>query len=429
MRAAEACSLDRTAIEAHQWESLQSLLAILLARNPFQSARLQSAGVTSLTSLAEFVNKAPFTHQSELVADQAQHPPYGSNLTYSLEQYTRFHQTSGTTGRPMRWLDTPESWDWMIDCWTRVFQSAHVGPGDRVFFSFSFGPMIGFWLAFEAATRIGCLTISGGGMRSATRLEAILENQATVLCCTPTYAIHLAEVAREERLDLATAKVRTIIVAGEPGGSIPSTRALIERLWPGARVVDHHGMTETGPVTYECPKRPGRLHIMEAAFFAEIIDTSIQEPAEPGERGELVLTNFGRVGSPLLRYRTRDIVRRAAETPCPCGSSELALDGGILARTDDMVVVRGVNVYPSAVEEILRSHGIAEFRVETSTARALTEMTIQIEPDIDSDDSAHVADRVAGALRNALGLRVPVMCVPRGSLPRFDAKAKRWIRR
>lgn len=429
MMVASGCSPSRIAIEALQIRKLQTLLATVLAHNPFYSAKLQAAGVRAgLASLTDFVSRVPFTDRWEIIEDQAKHSPYGSNLTYPLERYTRFNQTSGTTGRPVRWLDTQESWDWMVGCWTRVYQSADVGPEDRVFFPFSFGPFLGFWVAFEAASRMGCLAISGGGMRSAARLQILLENQVTVLCSTPSYAVHLAEVARDENLDLGSGQVRSIIVAGEPGGSIPATRALIEKLWPGARVVDHHGMSEVGPVSYECPERRGVLHIMEAEYFPEVIDPGSQEPVGPGESGELVLTNLGRPGSPLLRYRTGDLVRRAHHTPCVCGSSELALDGGILARSDDMVIVRGVNVYPSGVEEILRSCGVTEFRVEIYTERALAEMRIQIEPETRCEDPARLADRVATVLRNALAFRVLVECVPRGTLPRFEGKAKRWVR-
>jgi phenylacetate-CoA ligase len=265
-------------------------------------------------------------------------------------------------------------------------------------------------------------------MRSAARLQAILDNDVTVLCCTPSYALHLAEVAAEENIDLRSGKVRRIVVAGEPGGSIPATRALIEKLWPGSRVVDHHGMTEVGPVSYECPERQGVLHMIEAAYLPEVIDTDTREPVGPGESGELVLTNLGRLGSPLLRYRTGDIVKRAEEIPCRCGSFEMALEGGILSRNDDVVIVRGVNLYPSAVEEILRSCGVGEFRVETRTKRALVEISIQIEPDSTPEDPAAFAERVAKAFRTVLGVRVEVSCVPCGTLPRFEGKAKRWIR-
>jgi phenylacetate-CoA ligase len=429
MTPAAACTLDRSAIEAWQEERLRELLAAVLAANPFYGERLRAAGVDARrVSRSDFTRRVPFTYKAELVEDQAAHPPYGTNLTYPLERYSRFSQTSGTTGRPLRWLDTAGSWSWMLDCWTRIYQSAGAGPEDRVFFPFSFGPFLGFWTAFEAATRMGCLAIPGGGMRSAARLQTILEDAVTILCATPTYALRLGEVASEEGIDLRASKVRAIIVAGEPGGSIPATRALIEGTWPGARVVDHHGMTEIGPVSYECPRRPGVLHIMELAYVPEVIDPGTGEPVGPGGTGELVLTNLGRTGSPLLRYRTGDLVRRAEPARCPCGSWELALEGGILGRADNLVVVRGVNLYPSAVEEIVRSQGhVDEFRVETFTERALTEMSIQVEASLQDPDG--LAHRIAAAMHKAFGLRVAVSCVPRGSLPRFEAKARRWIQR
>lgn len=421
---------DRDSLHAHQLARLRELLAALLPHNAFYARKLQAAGVNAkIASLEEFRERVPFTLKQELVDDQLSNPPYGSNLTYPLERYSRFNQTSATTGRPMRWLDTPESWSWMLDNWATVYRAAGVTAADRIFFAFSFGPFLGFWTAFESATRIGCLCIPGGGMRSGARLQTILETGATVLCCTPTYAIRLAEVAVEENIDLGAAKIRRIIVAGEPGGSIPATRAHIEKLWRGARVADHHGMTEIGPVSYECPVRRGVLHVMEAGFIGEVIDPASGRATPPGEPGELVLTNLGRLGSPLLRYRSGDLVRRAKQDRCECGSYEIALEGGILGRTDDMVVVRGVNVYPSAVEDILRAcQGVAEYRVEVRGNSALSELSIEIELSPDHSDEAGLKRHLETALSNALALRVPVTSVPPGSLPRFEMKAKRWVR-
>lgn len=417
----------RRALESVQLQKLQTLLATVLRHNSFYAAKLREARVADdLASLQEFTNRVPFTSKQELVDDQAAHPPFGSNLSYPMERYTRFHQTSGTTGVPMRWLDTPESWEWMVHCWTRVYRAAQTTAADRVFFPFSFGPFLGFWVAFEAATRIGALAISGGNMRSASRLQAILDNQVTVLCSTPSYAIRLAEIAAEEKIDLRSGNVRTIIVAGEAGGSIATTRSLIERLWHGAQITDHHGMTEIGPVTYECPVRSGVLHIIEAEYFSEVIDRETGEAVEPGSTGELVLTNLGRLGSPLLRYRTGDIVRRSQQIPCRCGSFEMALEGGILGRSDDMVIIRGVNVFPSSLEDILRAHGVAEFQIEVHARQTLTELSIQIEP---AAGDAGFAGRIAASIQNALGFRALVSCVPNGSLPRFEGKSKRWTRR
>ncbi len=327
----------------------------------------------------------------------------------------------------MRWLDTPQSWNWMLDCWTRVLEVAGVIPGDRIFFAFSFGPFLGFWTGFEAATRMGCLAIPGGGMRSEARLQAIVGAEANILCCTPTYALHLAEVAAEMGLDLASTSIRTIIVAGEPGGSIAGTRSHIEKLWGGAKVVDHHGMTEIGPASYGCPQCPGVLHVMEDRFLVEVIDAETGAGLPRGSTGELVLTNLGRIGSPLLRYRTGDLVKSSAVERCTCGTLDIALEGGILGRTDDMVVVRGVNVYPSAIEHILRSTGgVIEYRVEISESRSLTELRLEVEPENGNDPA--LAHRIEATLRDALALRIPVTIVASGSLPRFEMKAKRWIK-
>jgi len=410
----------RLEIEAGQRHKLPALLAAILADNRFYAAKLR--GATPDSDLASL----PFTFKPELIADQAAHPPYGSNLTYPLERYTRFWQTSGTSGSPMRWLDTAESWEWLLDNWTRVLTHAGVSAGDIVFSAFSFGPYLGFWAGFEAAARMGCLVIPGGGMRSAGRLHTMIDASATVLCCTPTYALRLAEVAAEEGIDLAAAKVRTIIVAGEPGGSVPGTRNHIVKLWSGAKLVDHHGMSEIGPVSYGCPAQPGLLHVMEDSYIAEIVDPASGGAVPTGTAGELVLTNLGRLGSPLLRYRTGDIVEAAPPGRCACGSYELALRGGIRGRTDDMVVVRGVNLYPSAVDDILRACGVAEYRVQIHREHALTELTIQAEP-ADFTDHAHLAHHLETELASAFGLRIPVSLVPRASLPRFEMKARRWV--
>lgn len=414
----------KTAIEADQLEKLRALFSALCGPNAFYSRKLR--GLDSVPDLAWFSTHVPFTTKAELIEDQRVHPPYGSDLTFPLDRYTHFNQTNGTTGTPLRWLDTEESWDWMAGTWMQVFRAAGIGRGDRVFFAFSFGPFIGFWLAFEAATKMGCLAIPGGGMRSSARLRTILDNDVTVLCCTPTYALRLGESAREENIDLSRSKLQCIVVAGEPGGSIRSTRARIEELWPGARVADHHGMTEAGPVTYACPRRDRVLHVLESSYFAEIIDPASGRAVGPGERGELVLTNLGRIGSPLIRYRTGDLVERGANGRCECGTFDLALEGGILARTDDMVVIRGVNLYPSAIEEIVRGcEGVAEYRVEIRTERSLPELSMQVEP---CGDGFGLAHRLELALRDSLGLRIPVAIVPGGALPRFEMKAQRWVR-
>ncbi len=374
-------ALHPSAIEQRQLEKLRKLLRIILPSNPFYRAKFRGLNVEAIACLKDFSRNYPFTAKVEIAVDQASAPPFGTNLTFPFDQYSRFHQTSGSTGIPIRWLDTEQNWRSMLQHWEIIFDAAGVGSTDRIFFAFSFGPFIGFWLAFEAACKMGALCIPGGGLGSKARLRLILENEATVVCCTPTYALRLREVAMEEGIDLSASQVRIILVAGEPGGSVAATRARIESAWPRARVSDHHGMTEVGPVTYECPRQPGVLHVIESAFFAEVIDPKNGEIKREGEEGELVLTTLDRIGSPLIRARTGDLVRSRRFTPCTCGRNDLALEGGILGRTDDMLVIRGVNIYPGAIEEIIHSIGeITEYRVNIVQGNSLAEMEVSIEP-------------------------------------------------
>lgn len=420
-------NLERPALLKLQQTSLRALLKEIFPGNRFYARKFSEAGLSpvDIDSPVDLV-RLPFTTKAELIADQQANPPYGSNLTYPLPRYCRMHQTSGTSGQPLRWLDTAESWAWLLGCWNSIFDIVGLRPDDRLFFPFSFGPFLGFWTAFEAAARSGFLCLPGGGMSSAARLRFLIDNAVTVLLCTPTYAIRLAEVAHEEGIDLKSSSVRMLIVAGEPGGSIPATRQRIESAW-GARVFDHSGMTEVGPVAIECPESPAGLHILEARYVAEVIEPESAQPAAPGQVGELVLTNLGRVGSPLLRYRTGDLVR-VDQKPCPCGRQLLRLEGGILGRSDDMIHLRGNNLYPSALEAVVRRFPeVAEYRIEIDDSRALTELRVEVEP-FEATQGTMLAERVERAIREELLFRAEVVAVAPGSLPRFEMKSRRWVR-
>jgi phenylacetate-CoA ligase len=417
---------DITREELADWQAqrLSLLLREILPDNRFYARKFHD--ITPISSPAE-LSRLPFTTKAELLADQAAHPPCGEILTYPLERYSRLHQTSGTAGRPLRWLDTPQSWSRLLDCWVTMLSMAGVGPTDRLFFPFSFGPFLGFWTAFEAASRLGCLCLPGGGLSSSARLRFLLDNDATVVLCTPTYALRLAEVAAGEGIDLATSSVRKIIVAGEPGGSIPATRARIESAW-GARLFDHTGMTETGPLGIECCEHPGGLHLLETECLVEVIDPVTTLPVPVGTEGELVLTTFDRPGSPLLRYRTGDLVR-VDPRPCPCGRQLVRLDGGIRGRADDMIVVRGNNVHPSALQTILhRFAEVAEYRMEVDQTTTLPVLRIEVEPQPEVAGDA-LAERVEHAIRTELLFRPEVRAVSPGSLPRFEMKARRLVRK
>lgn len=320
-------------------------------------------------------------------------------------------------------LDTEESWDWWGQCWGHVLSGAGLSSEDRIFEAFSFGPFIGFWASVEGARKIGAMMIPGGGRDSPQRLELMRDTCSTALCCTPTYALRLAEVAREFNFDLRTLPVRATIHAGEPGANIPFTKKRIEESW-NAKCYDHAGASEVGAHSFECEAQPGGMHIIESEFIVEVMDTRTNEIVAPGECGELVITNLGRWGFPVIRYRTGDLVV-VNEQKCKCGRTFARFDGGIVGRADDMVTVRGVNVFPSAVENIIRQFKeVDEFRVTVHTVKQMDEMDVEIELAVGADSSDAAA--IAQALDSALSFRPTVQVVKRDTLPRFELKAKRF---
>jgi phenylacetate-CoA ligase len=411
-------------------DRLRALLVAVHGRNRFYTHKLDAAGITAeALRTPSDLRLLPLTSKQELAADQDANPPWGTALTETLEHYTRYHQTSSTTGRPLRWPDTNNSWAWVMACWAAVYRAARITADDRIFFPFGFGPFLGFWSAFDAGSQLGAMVIPGGGMSSESRLRLLATSRPTVVCCTPTYALRLAHVARESNIinlgDGEAHNVRTLVVAGEPGGSIPATRAQLESGW-SARVIDHHGLTEVGPISFECWEAPGSLHLNECEFICEVVDPNTGDPVPDGEPGELVVTNLGRTACPVIRYRTRDVVR-LDRSPCRCGRTLVRAVGGILSRADDMVCVRGVNVYPTAVEAVVRRFSeVVEYRSTVSTSDTLSEMAVEVEL-VPAAAAADVAGRVAQALRESMGLTVPVRVVATNTLPRFEMKAHRFV--
>jgi phenylacetate-CoA ligase len=414
--------IDRVRLRSNQWRKLRSIVLNLATTDSFYGKKIREweLKVSRLNRIDDFIAQVPFTTKADIQADRADNPPFGTNLTRAIHQYTRFCQTSGTsTGQPMAWLDTPESWEAMLKCWQRVFEAAGLVKGrDRIFFAFSFGPFLGFWTAYEAAAK-DYLVIPAGGLSSQARLEAMARYGATVLCCTPTYALRLGELIGEssgvERMSL---RINKIIVAGETGGSVPEVRSRLEKLWE-SRVFDHHGMTEVGPVSYEAEDMPRQLIVLEDAYLAEVVDPQTGKEVEDGECGELVLSTLDRTACPLLRYRTGDWVKKKLHR------GRLILDGGILSRLDDMVVVRGVNIYPSAVEAVVRQFPeVIEFMVEQRKVDAMDEIELLVE--VDGNVAKPLLKKIESKLRDTFSLRIPVRLAEPGSLPRHEFKAKRW---
>lgn len=425
-------TMPREDLEALQVRKLRNLLEWTTAQVPFHAKRFSDAGVTpdSIESL-EDLRRLPFLTRDEWMQGQQEHPPYGPILAAPEEAAIRYHMTSGTTGRtPIRVLDSMKDWEWIAEMWCYGLWGFGVRPEDRVFIAFGYATFIGFWGLHYACEKMGCLTLPGGAMTTEQRVRTIVDMGATVVASTPTYALRMAQEARNLGIDLASGPVERLILSGEPAGSIPATKKLIEEQW-GAKAGDTAGMTELGTIMiFECEEQPGGTHIIEDHYIEEVVDPETGDPVGYGEQGERVVTSFGRGFVPVIRYRTRDFVLKQPGSNCSCGRTFDLYEGGIRGRVDDMKLVRGTNVYPRAVEAIVREHKeIDEFQIHLYTAEGIRdEIEVLVEiPDPDAD-----ADAILAALGKDLAdahesLRFGVKQVEDGSLPRFELKAKRLV--
>ena len=424
---------SREALERWQLDQLNILLSRILDPNTFYREKFK-VGSLPVKSL-EHWRKFPTTSKSEL-SQKANSQGLAPHLTFPLDHYTRFHRTSGSTGKPLIILDTPEDWVAWIDAWQSVLDAASIKARDVVFMAFSFGPFIGFWTAQDACLQRGCRVVPGGGLSTVARIDLILDSGATVLFSTPSYALHLAQTAKSKGIDPRQLGIRKLVVAGEPGGSIPSIRQRLQDEF-NTQVTDHAGATEVGPWGFGTTDGSS-LAINEQHFIAEFepIDVangsfySATEIASETASGkviplcELILTNLNRSGAPALRYRTGDVVRPALSKVSQADDTiaNTVLLGGILGRSDQMMTIRGVNIFPSAIDAIVRSFAeIGEYRLIATKNGTRDEVTIQIE------DSLHEPQRLVDKLDTNLGLRIEVTEVPAGTFESFSDKSKRFI--
>lgn len=428
----ESWHWDRDRLREWQLRQLNSQLDAILPRNVFYSNKLRQAGWATTDRLKNLdeLSGWPLTSKQEL-ADNASQQASGisQHHSYPLHNYSRMHRTSGTTGTPLMILDTARDWQWWSDVWQHVLQSAAVGSDDRVFLAFSFGPFIGFWSAHQACVDRGAMVIPAGGLSTLARLDFLRQSAATVICCTPSYALHLAEVARAEEFPLADLPVRRLIVAGEAGGSLACVKQVIEDAWQ-SQVIDHAGATEIGPWGFGWPDCCG-LHVIETNFIAEVLPLSSESSdyhtppkamTNSEELGELVLTSLGRYGAPVIRYRTGDVVSVNRNSPIISGRCNfLWLPDGILGRVDDMVTVRGVNIFPGSIEILVRQiNGLGEYTVQVTRTSHLDQLTLTVE------GSTEAAQQLQKLLDQKLSLRTEVQRVEPGTLPRSEGKSRRW---
>ncbi|MQA87381.1 MAG: AMP-binding protein [Streptosporangiales bacterium] len=381
----------------------------------------------------EDLRRIPFLTREEWMAGQAARPPYGTLPVRDHESAIRLHTTSGTSGKePLRALDSRKDWAWAAEMWCYGAWAMGVRPRDVAYMAFGYGSFIGFWGLHYGLEKLGALVVPGGAQPTERRVKQIVDFGATVVASTPTYALRLAQEAAGQGIDLPGSSVRTLILSGEPAGSIPETKALIEQQW-GAKAYDTAGMTEISTIfMFECAHRPGGAHIIEDHVIEEVIDPETGEPVGYGEMGERVVTSFGRSTTPLLRYRTADMVVKVPASRCGCGRTFDIYQGGVLGRADDMRLVRGTNVYPRAIESIVRSHPeIDEFQILLTREDIRDEIHLLCELH-DQQRAAADWQRLAETLHKELadaheGLNFRVELAEPGGLPRFELKAKRMV--
>ncbi len=426
--------LPREELRALQLHKLRRMCEWAYTTTPFHKRKFDAAGFKpdQLRTLDD-IRRIPFMTREEWMESLMEKPMFGDLLATNPVNAIRYHLTSGTSGRtPIRVLDSTKDWDWIAEMWCYGLWGFGVRPEDIVYFAFGYGSFIGFWGAHYACEKMGALVIPGGAQTTEARIKQIIEMGATTVCSTPTYALHLWQKAREMGIDLAReGKVNKLICSGEPAGSIPAVKQQLEEAW-GAKCGDTAGMTELGTIMiFECSHQPGGTHIIEDHFIEEVLNPSSGEPVGYGELGERVVTSFGRGFIPVLRYRTKDMVMKVPASACSCGRTWDLYDGGIRGRWDDMKLIRGTNVYPRAVEAIVREYpAIDEFQIYISRRDDLQdEITIKVElkPGYESewpDLKVKLAKDLAGAHE---GLRFNIERMDYGVLPHFELKAKRLV--
>lgn len=425
-------TLPREQLEKLQVERFRDQMKYVYERSAFYRRKFDAAGIKpDDIHVLEDIQHVPFTIKEELRESQAEHPPWGDFLCVPPEEGVRVFQTSGTTGIPVKALVNKTDWNvHFYEQFMHFMYGIGITKSDVLFVPFNFGLHIAWWGFSNALEHEGVMIVPGGGQSSQDRIRNIFEWEATAVCGTPTYLIHLGEASQQMGLPVTDSKVRKVVTAGEPGANVLSTKKTIERLW-GAKCYDDLGSTEMSNFGFECIFQQG-THVIETMFYAECLDPETLLPLADGEIGELVISNLCTDSMPLLRYRINDLVRFNKQT-CDCGRTFLRLDGGVLGRSDDMFHFAGVNIFPSAVENFVRE--IEEFSTEyqlivppMGTGRRLKIRVEPASPDISQESIAKAAKRLVDTMKYRTTVTPEVEVATMGDLPRFEGKAKRVVR-
>ena len=423
-------TLPRERLRERQLEKLKVQLEHAYAGSKFWRERMDAAGCPpgSILSLEDYSERFPVLKREEITAAEAVSPPYGSLPSVDPRLAVRHHQTSSTSGaQPVRTFDTARDWAWAADMWAIGAYAMGVRPGDTALVAFGYGLFIGFWGLQYGLEKIGCRVIPTGSFDSEKRVQLLVEQQCTVLACTPTYALRLALTAEEMGVDLKQSAVKVVIASGEPRPE--ATKRKIEEAF-GAFCGDTAGMTEAATIfMFECAEEPGGCHVIETDYIEEVVDPETLQPCEYGQRGVRLMTSLGREGIQAFRYWSNDLVTRKPYGDCSCGRTWDIYEGGIQGRHDDMRKIRGVWFMPSMVEDVVRKFPeIDEFQCQLVNVDALDTLVIQIEPKpaVRELDYEALRKRFSAEVKRQLSLTPQVELAAPGQLPRFEMKAKRF---
>ena len=415
-----------------QFMKFKKIFKFAYENSPFYKQLYREAGVEPEDiKTFEDIRKIPKVEKSMLREIQEREPfPYGDMLAVPLEEVTEFRQTSGTTGMPVYQAETWQDWENYTECWAYILYAQGYRATDRVFIPFGYNIFIAFWGGHYAAEKLGCEVVPGGVLDTASRVLKMQELNCTAFMATPTYVLGMAETAGA-KLGIDPAKdlqIQRITVAGEPGGSIPTTKKRMEEAW-GAKVYDHIGATEWGAWSFECTEQPGGLHVIEPFYLIEIEDPDTGEPiTTPGKAGKMIITALEQKAKPSIRFDSKDVIRWA-NYQCDCGRTFRIVDGGVIGRADDITKVKGVLLAPTAIEEVVRSIPELgdEYEVVVSKKGDLDDILLKVEllPGKEGEEDA-VLSHLKNQLRLKTNLGYHIETHPYNSLPRYEVKAKRF---
>jgi phenylacetate-CoA ligase len=418
----------REILDALHLKRIQHLVAWAYDNSPLHRRIYDAAGVgpADIRTWEDYHHRLPFTDKPDYVADQEATGGFGG-AALGPEAWQQYFHTTGTTGRFLHETFTQYEMNKAGSQYCYGLWDHGIRPSDSIYFCFDFGMWIGLWSYYWGARNLGLTIVSGGGATGVQRVQQILERRPTIVCGTPTYLLHLAEIAEREGLDIRKAGVRMLAGGGEAGLSVPVTRRKLHEAWGAEQIYDGYGIGEALFIGQSCERWGGGVHAIEDVCHSYTVDPQTGEPVSDGAIGEHVITSYTHFAQPFIKYRTHDLITLDDAPDHGCGWTWKHIPGVVLGRSDFMVTIRGINVYPTAVENLVGEvPGLSNhYELHVSRRDGMDRMLVKVEAHSESADHAQLAGALAERLQTSLGVRLETEVVPVGALPRYELKTRR----